>query len=136
MTRSAYPSDLNDAEWEIIKPLMPVHQGVGHPQTVNLREVVNAIFYWVDNGIKWRALPHEFPPWQTVYAYYRRWVNSGLWEEINAKLVKQVRLKAGRNEEPSLTMIDSQSVKSAEKRVPNKVLMAINESKGESVISL
>ena len=129
-TRSAYPSDLSDAEWEIIKPLIPVHKGVGHPQTVNLRAVVNAIFYWADNGVKWRALPHDFPPWQTVYDYYRRWVKTGLWEQINIKLAKKVRLKAGRNEEPSLTMIDSQSVKTAKKRGPEQGVDGNKKVKG------
>ena len=72
MNRFAYPSDLSDDEWELLKPLIPIHQGVGHPQTVELREIVNAILYWADNGIKWRAMPHDFPPWSTVYDYYRR----------------------------------------------------------------
>ncbi|MDJ0592970.1 MAG: transposase [Pleurocapsa sp. MO_226.B13] len=116
MERKAYPSDLNDDEWELIKPLIPVHQGVGHPQTVDLREIVNAILYWADNGIKWRAMPHDFPCWSTVYDYYRRWVKTGLWLEINSHLVKLVRRVEGRDEQPSLTIIDSQSVKTVEKR--------------------
>ena len=60
MNRSDYPSDLSDDEWELLKPLIPIHQGVGHPQTVELREIVNAILYWADNGIKWRAMPMTF----------------------------------------------------------------------------
>lgn len=127
MSRPAYPSDLTDDEWSLIEPLIPVHTGVGHPQTVNLREIVNAILYWTDNGIKWRAMPHDLPPWSTVYDYYRRWARSGLWERINAHLVTLVRLEAGRDEEPSLTMIDSQSVKTVEKRGQNKVSMGTNE---------
>ncbi len=118
MNRLAYPSDMSDDEWELLKPLIPVHRGVGHPQTVDLREVVNAILYWADNGIKWRALPHDFPSWSTVYDYYRRWVKTGVWEQINRKLVKLVRLGEGREEEPSLTIIDSQSVKTVEKSAP------------------
>ena len=116
MKRKSYPSDLSEEEWELINPLIPLHKGVGHPRTVELREVVNAILYWADNGIKWRALPHDFPNWSTVYDYYRRWVKTGVWEQINIKLVKLVRLTEGKQEEPSLTIIDSQSVKTVEKR--------------------
>jgi len=120
MNRPAYPSDLSDEEWELIQPLIPVHQGVGHPQTVERREILNAIFYWADNGIKWRAMPHDFPCWSTVYDYYRRWVKTGLWEPINAHLGKLERKVAGREEEPSLVIIDSQSVRTVEKRGMNK----------------
>ena len=74
--------------------------------------------YWADNGIKWRAMPHDFPPWSTVYDYYRRWVKTGVWSKINHQLVKLVRLSEGREEEPSLTIIDSQSVKTVEKSAP------------------
>ncbi len=118
MNRLAYPSDMSDDEGELLKPSIPIHRGVGHPQTVDFREVVNAILYWADNGIKWRALPHDFPCWSTVYDYYRRWVKTGVWEQINTKLVKLVRLGEGREEEPSLTIIDSQSVKTVEKSAP------------------
>ena len=67
MSRLPYPSDLSDDEWDLIEPLIPVHQDVGHPQEVNLREIVNAILYWADNGIKWRAMPHDLPNGSTVY---------------------------------------------------------------------
>jgi putative transposase len=116
LQREPYPSDLTDDEWKLIEPLIPVHQGVGHPQTVNLREIINAIFYWADNGIKWRAMPHDFPNWSTVYDYYRRWVKTGLWERINSYLNKLVRRVEARDEEPSLMAMDSQSVKTAENR--------------------
>lgn len=116
MNRSPYPSDLSNDEWELLKPLIPVHQGVGHPQTVDLREIVNAILYWADNGIKWRAMPHDFPPWSTVYDYYRHWVRIGVCSKINQQLVKLVRRVEGRDEQPSLIIIDSQSVKTVEKR--------------------
>lgn len=116
MSRLPYPSDLSDDEWALIEPLIPVNQGVGHPTDVNLREIVNAILYWVDNGIKWRAMPHDLPNWSTVYDYYRRWVKTGLWEEISARLVKLVRLAEGRDDQPSLTSIDSQSVRTSENK--------------------
>ncbi len=112
----SYPSDLNDAEWKIIKRLLPPEKTVGSPREVDLREVLNATFYRADNGIKWRAMPVNFPAWQTVYGYFRLWVRLGVWEQINTALVEQVRVAAGRNPEPSLVVTDSQSVKSAQKR--------------------
>ncbi|WP_215618320.1 IS5 family transposase [Leptothoe kymatousa] len=120
MNRLPYPSDLSDDEWDLVEPLIPVHQGAGHPREVNLREIVNAILYWADNGIKWRAMPHDLPNWSTVYDYYRRWVKIGLWEQINERLVKLVRLAEGRDEQPSLASIDSQSVRTSEKKGPEQ----------------
>ncbi|CAA9403527.1 Mobile element protein [uncultured Leptolyngbya sp.] len=136
MTRKPYPSDLTDAEWETIQPLLPLPYAIGSPRTVDLREVLDAIFYWADNGIKWRALPQEFPPWQTVYGYFRSWARSGVWEQLNAALVLQVRTKAGREAQPSLAIIDSQSVEMTQKGDLSKVLMEANGSKGASVMSL
>jgi putative transposase len=80
--------------------------------------------YVVDNGIKWRALPHDFPAWQTVYGYFRRWSQNGVWEQINPTLGKQVRIEAGRNQQPSLVMVDTQSVEMAQTGDLNKALMA------------
>lgn len=136
MTRKPYPSDLTDAEWETIQPLLPLPYAIGSPRTVDLREVLDAIFYWADNGIKWRALPQEFPPWQTVYGYFQSWARSGVWEQLNAALVLQVRTKAGREAQPSLAIIDSQSVEMTQKGDLSKVLMEANGSKGASVMSL
>ncbi len=100
MTRQPYPTDLTEAEWERIAPLLPPPLPIGSPRTVELREILNAIFYWADNGIKWRAMPDDFPPWSTVYDYFRRWLRNGLWEQINSALVKEVRTEAGREEQP------------------------------------
>jgi transposase len=130
----SYPSDLNDAEWQIIAPFLPAEKSVGSPREVDLRAVVNAIFYRADNGIKWRAMPIDFPPWQTVYTYYRLWVRLGVWEQINAVLVEQVRVQEGRNAQPSLIISDSQSVKAAQKRGANTASMATRRSKGASAI--
>lgn len=116
MKRKPYPSDLNDDEWELIKSLIPSYKGVGHPQTIKRREIINAILYWADNGIKWRAMPHDLPSWSTVYDYYSRWTKIGVWEQINQKLLKTVRKIEGRDEEPSLVIIDSQSVRTVEKK--------------------
>ena len=85
--RKEYTSDLTDAEWTIIEPLLPKEKPVGRLREVDLREVLNAINYRADNGVKWRNLPSEFPAWQTVYGYFRSWVRQGVWESINAALV-------------------------------------------------
>ena len=71
--------------------------------------------YVADNGIKWRAMPHNLPAWQTVYGYFRRWSQSGVWEQVNQALRKEVRIAAGREEQPSLALIDSQSVEMSQK---------------------
>lgn len=110
-----YSSDLTDAEWRRIEPLLPDDKLVGRLRQVELREVLNAIFYRVENGAKWRNLPADFPAWQTVYGYFRLWVRLGVWEGINQALVGQVRHSVGRAEQPSLGIIDSQSVRVGEK---------------------
>lgn len=89
-----------------------------------MREALNAIFYQVDNGVKWRNLPGDFPCWQTVYSYYADWVKLGVLERINTALVAQVRVQAGREAQPSLGMIDSQLVRLGEKGVRKLGLMA------------
>lgn len=124
MSQPSYKSELTDQEWQIIEPLLPAPKPVGSVREVNLREVLNAIFYRADNGIKWRALPCDFPAWQTVYGYYRLWVRLGVWEQINTVLVQQVRSSVGREAQPSLAFIDSQSVKLGQKGGRNTGLMA------------
>ena len=119
-----YGSDLTDAEWERIAPLLPEDKPVGRLREVNLRDVLDAIFYREDNGVKWRNLPADFPAWQTVYGYFRLWVKLGVWESINAALVGAVRAAAGRAAEPSLGIIDSQSVRLGEKGGRRLALMA------------
>jgi transposase len=136
MSRKPYPSDLSDAEWEKIKPLLPEANKLGSPRTVDLREILNAVFYRVDNGCKWRALPHDFPPHQTVYDYFRRWVRTGLWQQINQALVPEVRISQGRNEEPTLAIIDSRSVKGTSKGGPQSGLMGSKRLKVSSGTSL
>lgn len=126
MSQPYYDSDLRDEEWQRIAPLLPPQKPVGKLREVSLREVLNAIFYRADNGTKWRNLPSDFPAWQTVYGYYRLWVRLGLWEQINQALVQQVRLHEGRDAQPSLAIIDSQSVKLGQKGGKNTVSMAIN----------
>ena len=111
LNRKAYPTDLTDSQWAIIEPLF-----VGMREyKYSKRELLNAVLYVVDNGCKWRALPHEFPAWQTVYSFFRRAKETGLWDKILQHLVKVTRRRAGRNPNPTYAIIDSQSVDTAYK---------------------
>ena len=114
MNRKPYPSDLNDIEWLILEPLIPPAKRGGRIRRVNMREIVNAIFYVLRSGCAWRMLPHDFPPWQTVYGYFRTWRKGGVWEAMNDALREAVRQEAGRETEPSAAIIDSRSVKTTE----------------------
>jgi transposase len=112
-----YPSDTSDAEWAVLAPLVPAGgpSGRGGRRPVHSRrDVVDAIRYVAHNGGVWRALPADFPPWQTVYDYYARWVADGTVNHIHNALREQVRAVEGRQTEPSAAIIDSQSVRAAE----------------------
>jgi putative transposase len=111
MERRAYPSDLSGAEYAHLEPLLPSPPARGRPWRWPLREILDGIFYIVRTGAQWRALPHEYPPWPTVYWWFRRWRLDGTWERLNAALRERVRARAGRELEPSAGIIDSQSVK-------------------------
>ncbi|MBC7969116.1 MAG: transposase, partial [Verrucomicrobia bacterium] len=108
MTRLAYDTDLSDDQWELIAPDLPAAKPGGRPRTLDLREVVNAIFYLLSNGIKWRAMPHDLPRWQSVYTDFRAWERDGTWHQLNTALRTQLRLQAGRYAQPSAGSVDSQ----------------------------
>ena len=114
MTREAYPTDLTDAQWQLIEPLVPRPKPGGRPATISRREIVNAVLYVVRNGIEWRALPHDFPRWQTVYYYFRIWRDDGTWDRLHDALRAAVRTAAGRDPSPSAAILDAQSVKTTE----------------------
>ena len=114
MERKPYPTDLTDGQWQLIEPMLPDAKPGGCPRKTNLREVLNALFYLVRSGCQWRMIPHEFPPWKTCYNYYRAWIDNGTWDEIVVGLRTGVRTQAGRNEQPRVVAIDSQSVKTTE----------------------
>jgi putative transposase len=114
MERKPYPTDLTDEQWQLIEPLLPPAKPGGRPRKTDLREVLNALFYLNRVGCQWRMLPHEFPPWKTVYNYFRAWIDQAVWHEILATLRIEVRLLAGRDLTPSAASIDSQSVKTAQ----------------------
>jgi putative transposase len=117
-----------------VEPIIPEAKTGGRPRNIDVRAVVNAIFYLLRTGCQWRLLPHDFPPWQTVYYYFRRWDREAVWVTLPRSLYPLVRLKAGRHETPSIAIMDGQSVKTTEKGA-FEALTAINESKEENDIS-
>jgi putative transposase len=114
MTRQSYPTDLTNAEWDSLEPYMPADKVLGRKRTIDLREILNAVYYLIRTGCQWRMLPHDFPAWQTVYYYFSRWRKDGLWIKINTDFRQELRLASGREAEPSAGAIDSQSVKTTE----------------------
>ena len=115
MPRRAYPTDLTDDEWRVVEPLIPPAKPGGRPRSVDPREVLNGIRYLLRSGGAWRLLPHEFPPWPTVYAYFRRWDADGTWERMAGVLRRDLRGALGRAPEPSAAVLDSQTVRTTEK---------------------
>ncbi|MFD2054944.1 IS5 family transposase [Mesorhizobium calcicola] len=109
-----YASDLTDAEWALIEPLMPAPNRIGRPRKTDLREVVNALLYMASSGGAWRLLPKDFPPFSTVQKYFWRWRDEGLLRAVNNELVMAAREREGREASPSAGVIDSQSVKTTE----------------------
>lgn len=106
-----YPTDLTDAEWQILEPLIPAAKPGGRPCTWTRRAILDGIFYLVRTGCQWRLLPHEYPPWKTVYHYFRMWRVKGIWETLNATLRERERKRQGRHGEPSGCIMDSQSAR-------------------------
>lgn len=116
MSRQAYVTDLSDAQWERVKQWLPEEQTGkrGRPRRHSLREILNAIFYIVTAGCVWRLLPHDLPPWKTVYHYFRTWSRDGTLERMHTSLREEVRKQAEREPTPSAAILDSQSVKTTE----------------------
>lgn len=134
MVRRTYPSDVSDREWEIIEPLLPKDKSRGRKRDTDLREVVNAIFYLLEEGCQWRALPHDLPHWSTVRRYFDKWNKSKMWYQINRLLREELRQQQGRESHPSAASIDSQSVKTTGKRGRYMALTVERKSKVENVI--
>ena len=118
MKRAAYPTDLTDREWQVLAPLVPPAKPGGRPATYPRREVVNAIRYVLRSGCAWRLLPHDLPPWQLVYHYFRTWRREGVWQAMHDALLPPARQALGRQPGPRAAILDSQSVKTTEKGAP------------------
>jgi putative transposase len=114
MTNQIYPTDMTDSQWHLIKDLLPPAKPGGRPRSLDMRAVINALFYVAVGGIKWRLLPREYPCWKSVYHYFRLWRKSGDWQRIHDTLRAQVRQQAGRHKHPTAGCLDSQSVKTTE----------------------
>ena len=113
--RRPYPSDLSDAEWKILEPLLPAEKPGGWHRLYAQREIINSIQYVVRGGCAWRMLPHDLPHWESAYHYFRIWKRDGTWVRIHDHLHAEVRQQMGRDAQPSAAIIDSSSVKTTEK---------------------
>jgi transposase len=111
--RKSYPSNLTPGQYELLSDLLPEAKPGGRPREVDLWDILNAIFYVLVEGVRWRALPGDFPAWQTVYTYFRNWRRDGTWLNIHDRLYHCIRIESGRCLSPSEAIVDSQSVKSA-----------------------
>lgn len=113
--RTRYSTDLSDAEWEILFQLVPAVKSGGRPAKHSGREILDALAYWLRVGCAWRLLPHDLPPCQTVYHYWRRWQKDGVWERMLTVLRERERVQQGREPTPSAAIVDSQSVRASER---------------------
>jgi transposase len=124
-----YPSDLTDDEWQLVEPLIPPGKHGGDKRTVVMREVVNGLMYVLSTGCQWRAIPKDLPPKSTVYDYFDLWTYDGTLNRIHHTLYEQCREQEQREASPTAAIIDSQSVKSAEKGGPASIRMAMMRAK-------
>ena len=110
-----YPSDLTDSQWELLQQHFPANKRGGRPRQRSARDMINAIIYVQTTGCQWRALPKDYPPWKQVYNTFVRWRQRGVWDTLLVLLRQQARTKAGKHVDPSVAIIDAQSVKTVSK---------------------
>jgi|SRR5665213_430878 len=134
MNKNTYPSDLTDEQWLLITPYIPPEKHGGRHREVDMRQVVNGLCYQSRTGCQWRSLPKDFPPWNTVAYYFYRFRNDGTWQALHDALREQVRVAAGKEPTPSAAVIDSQSVKTTEKKGSAAAMTRARKSTGASVI--
>ena len=131
-----YPSDLTDAEWELVRPCIPPGKRGGRQRTVDLREVVNGVMYVLSTGCQWRAVPKDLPPRSTLHDYLELWEWDGTLEHMHHALYAACREQVGRQASPTAAIIDSQSVKSAEKGGRRSIRMASMRARGSRARSV
>lgn len=133
--RRAYDTDLSDGQWGLIEPMIPAAEPGGRPRKAATRDLVDAILYFLRSGGSWRLLPHDLPPWQTVYYYLRRWQREGVWDRVHHALVMADRERVGREASPSAAILDSQSVRTADQKGARKATTLARRSAGASATS-
>lgn len=133
--RQAYPSDLTSGQWAMIAPMIPDASPGGRPRSAAKREIVDAVLYFPRAGCSWRLLPHDFPPWQTICYYLRRWEREDVWAKVHHTLVMADRERVGRDASPSAAIIDSQTVRTADQKGDSKATMPARRFTGASATS-
>ncbi len=133
--RKAYSTDLTDAQWQLIEPLVPAAKAGGRPAKHERREIINALLYITKNGCTWRNLPHDLPPWSLVHYYFWHWKRDGTWQTLHDRLREQLRLKLGRDPQPSAAVLDSQSVKTTENKSLKKGGLAATTATRKSLVA-
>jgi putative transposase len=134
--RLAYTTDLSDEEWRLLTPLLPPEKSGGRPRKYPLREVINGIQYILRGGCAWRLMPHDLPHWQTAYQTFRAWRQDGTWLRIHDQLRDEVRTRMGRSPQPSVAIIDAQTVKTTEKGGRTAMTAPKNSTAASAISSL
>ena len=133
--RAAYATDLTDAQWAAVAPMIPDARPGGRPRKADKREIIDAVLYLLRAGCAWRLLPHDFPPWQTVYYYLRRWEREGVWARVHHALLLEDRERSRREPSPSAAVLDSQTVRTADQKGDSKATMPESASTDASATS-